>query len=149
MIHLYRKLLNGSRKTLRPAFTLIEILVAVSILSMAFLYVLKVHTDNRKYIIYLSERNKNSLQDSLYLTKNILRHHKDTKTAYEILQRHVKIKEDHSREVLKKTQRAIFIPKEIKIIPPPETRGPTALVNEIKLKDAHSSNYWHFKIQSF
>jgi prepilin-type N-terminal cleavage/methylation domain-containing protein len=145
----YNRSLNNFSKTLRPAFTLIEILVAVSILSMAFLYVLKVHTDNRKHIIYLSERNKNSLQDSLYLTKNILRHHKDTKTAYEILQRHIKVKEDQSRETLKKTQRAIFIPKEIKIIPPPDRPGPTALVNEVKLKDAHSSNYWHFKIQSF
>ena len=149
MIHLHRKLLNGSSKTLRPAFTLIELLVAVSILSMAFLYVLKVHTDNRKYIIYFSERNKNSLQDSLYLTKNILRYHKDKKTAYELLQNHFKIKEDQSREILKKTQRAISIPKEIKIIPPPETRGPTALVNEVTLKDTHTSHYWHFKIQSF
>jgi len=136
-------------KKLRPAFTLIEILISVSILSVAFLYVLQVHTDNRKHIIYLAERNKNSLQDSLYLSKNILRHHKDTKSAYEILERHFKVKKDESRQVLKKSSRAIFIPKEIKIIPPPETRGPTALVNEVKLKDSHSSNYWHFKIQSF
>jgi len=136
-------------KSMRPAFTLIEILIAVSILSVAFLYVLQVHTDNRKHIIYLSERNKNSLQDSLFLSKNILRHHKDTKTAYEILQRHFKIKEDESRQALKKIERSIYIPKEIKIIPPPDQGGPTALVNEVKLKDKHSANYWHVKIQSF
>ena len=135
-------------KTLRPAFTLIEILISVVILSGAFLHVLKVHTANREHIIYLSERNKQSLQDSLYLSKNILRHHKDNKTAYEILERHFSIKEDESRQALKKSSRDIFIPKEIKIIPPPDTRGPTALVNEVKLKDKHSSYYWHFKIQS-
>lgn len=149
LIKQYKESLLTPCKALRPAFTLIEILISVVILSGAFLYVLKVHTDNREHIIYLSERNKNSLQDSLFLTKNILRHHKDTKTAYDILERHIKIKEDSSREVEKNTQRAIFIPKEIKIIPPPETRGPTALVNEVKLKDKHSSNYWHFKIISF
>ena len=141
--------LNDSCKTLRPAFTLIEILISVSILSVAFLYVLRVHTDNREHIIYLSERNKQSLQDSLYLSKNILRHHKDNRTAHEILERHFKVKEDKSRQALKKSNRDIFIPKEIRIIPPPETRGPTALVNEIKLKDTHSSYYWHFKIISF
>jgi len=136
-------------KALRPAFTLIEILISVSILSVAFLYVLRVHADNRKHIIYLSERNKNSLQDSLFLSKNILRYHKDTKTAYEILRRHLKVKEDESRQALKKIKRSIYIPKEIRIVPPPDQGGPTALVNEVKLKDKHSVNYWHVKIQSF
>jgi len=136
-------------KVLRPAFTLVEILISVAILSVAFLYVLRVHADNRKHIIYLSERNKNSLQDSLFLSKNILRHHKDTKTAYEILQRHIKVKEDESRQALKKIKRSIYIPKEIRIVPPPDKGGPTALVNEVKLKDKHSVNYWHVKIQSF
>jgi len=136
-------------KALRPAFTLIEILISVAILSVAFLYVLRVHADNRKHIIYLSERNKNSLQDSLFLSKNILRHHKDTKTAYEILQRHIKVREDESRQALKKIKRSIYIPKEIRIVPPPDKGGPTALVNEVKLKDKHSVNYWHVKIQSF
>lgn len=134
---------------LRPAFTLIEILVAVSILSVSFLFVLKMHSDNAKHILYLSERNKQSLEDSLYLGTNILRYHKDNKTAYDLIERYIKIKEDKSKEILKKSHRDIFIPEEIKIIPPPDTRGPTALVNEIKLKDKHSANYWHFKIQSF
>jgi prepilin-type N-terminal cleavage/methylation domain-containing protein len=144
MIHLKR-----ASKTLRPAFTLIEILVAVSILSVSFMFVLKMYSDNKSHILYLSERNKNSLQDSLYLSENILRYHKDNKTAYEILERHVQIKEDESKQILKKTSRDIFIPDEIKIIPPPDTRGPTALVNEIKIKDKHSAIYWRFKIQAF
>jgi len=136
-------------KALRPAFTLIEILISVSILSVAFVYVLKVHSDNAKYIIYLSERNKHSMEDSLFLSKNILRYHKDKKTAYDILNRYVKVKEDESRTILKKAHRNIFIPEEIRIVPPPDTQGPTAIVNEVKLKDKHSSNYWHFKIQSY
>ena len=136
-------------KTLRPAFTLIEILIAVSILSVAFVYVLKVHSDNAKYIVYLSERNKHSLEDSLFLGTNILRYHKDKKSAYDILEHYAKIKKDESRSILKKAHRTIFIPEEIKLVPPPETKGPTAIVNEIKLKDKHSANYWHFKIQAF
>ncbi len=136
-------------QTLRPAFTLIEILIAISILSVTFLYVLKVHSDNAKHIVYLSERNKHSLEDSLYLSTNILRYHKDRRSAYDILERHIRVEEDESRKILKKSERSIFIPEEIKIIPPPDTRGPTAIVNEIKLKDKHSAIYWHFKIQSF
>ncbi len=136
-------------KTLRPAFTIIEILVSVIILSFAIIFVLKIHTDNREQIIYISERNKLSLQDSLYLSTNIMRYHKDNKTAYEILEKFFKIKEFESREILKKTSRDIFIPEEIRIIPPPDQPGPTAIVNEIMLKDQHSSIYYRFNLESF
>jgi len=136
-------------KTLRPAFTIIEILISVIIISFGIIFVLQIHSDNEEQIIYISERNKHSLQDSLYLSKNILRYHKDKKSAYTVLERHFKVAEDKSRQILKNSSRNIFIPEEIKIIPPPETRGPTALVNEVKIKDKHSAIYWHFKIQSF
>ncbi len=138
-----------SPNTLRPAFTIIEILVSVIIISFSIIYVLQIHTSNHEQIVYITERNKRSLEDSLYLTTKILEHHKDTKNAYDILERQFKIKEDETREILKKNERSVYIPEEILIIPPPETPGPTAVVNEVKLKGNHSSVYWHFKITSF
>ena len=134
---------------LRPAFTIIEILISVIIISFSIIYVLQIHTSNGKQIVYISERNKRSLEDSLYLTHRILKHHKDTKSAYDILDRTFKIKELQSREILKKNERSIYIPDEIEIIPPPDTPGPTAIVNEVKLKGEHSSIYWHFNITKF
>ena len=133
---------------LRPAFTIIEILVSVIIISISIIYVLKLHTSNYKQIVYISERNKRSLEDSLYLTKSILRHHRDSKTAEDLLQKFFKIKEQESREILKNTKRDIFIPDEVLIFPPPNIPGPTAKVNEVKLKGEHSSIYWHFEITS-
>lgn len=138
-----------SHNRLRPAFTIIEILISVIIISFSIIYVLKIHTSNHEQIVYITERNKRSLEDSLYLTTKILEHHKDTKSAYDIIERQLRIKEDETREILKKNERSIFIPEEIQIIPPPETPGPTAIVNEVKLKGEHSSVYWHFKITSF
>lgn len=136
-------------KQLRPAFTIIEILISVIIISLAIIPVLKVHTSSHEQIVYITERNKRALQDSLYLSSNILNYHQDTKTAYDILGNFFKIKELESREILKKNRRDIFIPEEIKIIPLPEQGGPTAIVNEIMLKDKHSSNYYHFKLEAF
>ena len=136
-------------KNLRPGFTIIEILISVIILSLAIIPVLKVHTDNHEQIVYISERNKRALQDSLYLSSNILQYHKDNKNAYEILERFFKIKELQSREILKKNSRDIFIPEEIRILPMEEQGGPSAIVNEIILKDKHSSNYYLFSLGSF
>lgn len=136
-------------KNSTKAFTIIEVLISVMIISFAIIFVLKLHTENEKQIIYISERNKLSLQDSLYLTLNILDHDKDNKTAYDILESHFKIKELESREILKKQTRDINIPEEIKIIPPPEQRGPVAIVNEVMIKDKYSSIFYHFKLESF
>lgn len=134
---------------MRPAFTIIEILVSVLIISVSIIYVLKIHSGNREQIIYILERNKRSLSDSLFLDHTVLRYHKDKKNAYEILQPEVKIKELKSREILKKEERDIFTPEEIVIVPPPDVPGASAIVNEVKLKGEHSSNYWHFKITHF
>ena len=136
-------------KQLRPAFTIIEILISVIIISLAIIPVLKIHTENHEQIVYISERNKRALQDSLYLSSNILQHHQDNKTAYEVLERLFKIKEQESRGILKKSSRDVFIPEEIKIIPMQEQSGPAAIVNEVMLKDKHSSNYYHFKLEGF
>ncbi|MFK5975632.1 MAG: prepilin-type N-terminal cleavage/methylation domain-containing protein [Sulfurovum sp.] len=136
-------------KKLQKAFTIIEVLISVLIISFAIIFVLKLHTDNEKQIIYISERNKLSLQDSLYLTRDILNHHKDNKSAYDILEKEFKIKKLESREILKNQTRDIFIPEEIKIIPPPEQPGPVAIVNEVLIKDKYSSIFYHFKLESF
>jgi len=136
-------------KNLRSAFTIIEILISVIIISFSIIFVLKIHSSNHKQIVYLSERNKRSLEDSLYLSLNVLNHHKDKKSAYDLIEKDIRIKELESREILKKNEREIYIPDEILISPPPDTGGPTAIVNEIKLKGKYSSVYWHFKIKSF
>lgn len=136
-------------KTFHQAFTLIELLISVVIISFAIVYVLKLYSANKEQIVYISERNKRSLEDSLYLTKNILKYHKETKSADDILVKYFQIKESKSREILQHNKRDIYIPEELHIMPPPDTPGPTAIANEIKIKDKHSSIYWHFKITSF
>ena len=136
-------------KQFRPAFTIIEILISVIIISLAIIPVLKIHTENHKQIVYISERNKRALQDSLYLSENILQHHRDNKTAYEILERSFKISELKSREILKKSSRDIFIPEEMRVTTVQEQEGPAAIVNEVMLKGKHSSNYFHFKLEGF
>jgi prepilin-type N-terminal cleavage/methylation domain-containing protein len=139
-------------KTSRPAFTLIEILISVLILSGTIVYALKIHSQNREQIIYISERSKLSLQDSLFVADDTLQYHKDTKTAYDIVEKYFKIDELKSREILKNISREYYIPEPIQLIPEEQdtlTPTPAAEVEEIKIKDEYSSSYFHFKINSF
>ncbi len=136
------------RKTVRSAFTLIEVLVSVLILSGTIVYALKIHSQNEEQIIYISERSKLSLQDSLFVSNDSIKYHKDTKTAYDVLRKYFKVEDQKSREVLKNISREYFIPEPIKIITD-EAEAPAAVVDEIKIKDKFSSSYFHFKINSF
>ena len=136
-------------RTLRPAFTIIEILISVIIISLAIVPVLKLHTNNHGQIVYISERNKRALQDSLYLDSTILSYHQDTKTAYDLLGRLFKVTDTKSREILKDRHRDIFIPEPIELIPGEEQGGPTATINEIILKGQHNSAYYHLKLGGF
>jgi prepilin-type N-terminal cleavage/methylation domain-containing protein len=136
-------------KPLRPAFTLIEVLVSVLILSTSIVYVLNIHSQNHEQIIYISERNKHALEDSLYLDSNVLRYHKDEKNAYDLLQNTLKVDDFQSRKILKNIKRNIFIPEAIHLTPEEETGGPAATINEIKIKGTYPSTYFRFQIQSF
>ncbi|DAB39900.1 MAG TPA: hypothetical protein CFH81_06680 [Sulfurovum sp. UBA12169] len=132
-------------KRLRSAFTLIEVLVSVLIISVSIIFVLKLHSDNHQEAVYISERNKLSLQDSLYLTPFVLRYHKDTKDAYSLLQNDFYIESSKSKEILKKNKRAIFIPESRETLPSEEEEyGYAATFNQILLKDAYSSSYFRF-----
>ena len=135
-------------KILRHAFTIIEILISVIIISISIVYVLKVHSQNHAQIVYISERNKLSLQDSLFLPNDVTRYHKEKKDAYEVLRTHFKIDDFKSREILKKASREFFVPEPISLTPE-EEGGPAATIEEIKLKDRYSSAYFHFKISGF
>jgi len=135
-------------KVSRPAFTLIEILISVLILSGTIVYALKIHSQNHEQIVYISERNKLSLQDSLFVAEDTLRYHKDTKTAYDIIEKHFKVDDLKSREILKKISREYFIPETIQLMAEGEIT-PSAVIDEIKIKDKFSSFYFHFKINSF
>ncbi len=137
---------TSSHKHLRPAFTIIEILVSVIILSYSIVYVLKIHSSNHEQIVYISERNKHTLSDSLYLSTEVLKYHKDKKSAYDLLENDIKLKNLQSRNILKEDERSVFIPHPIVLTPPPELGGPSFVIQEVKLKGKHSAIYWHFEL---
>jgi len=131
-----------------------EILISVIIISVSIVYVLKVHSQNHAQIVYITERNKLSLQDSLFLTEDVMRYHKDKKDAYEVLHSYFKIEDFKSQAILKKASREFFIPEPVTLIPGEDsdtgdTSAPTATIEEIKLKDSYASSYFHFKISAF
>jgi prepilin-type N-terminal cleavage/methylation domain-containing protein len=134
----------------RRAFTLIEVIVSVILISGVILGILKLLEESRSQAVYISQRNLVALQDSLYLTPNSLKYHKENKDAYTILDPYFKIDNFNSKKILKEITRDIFIPEPLTIsLFDDGEEGPKAIIDEIMLKDRYSSFYFRFKISGF
>jgi len=133
-------------KKLSRAFTLIEVLISVIILSGSIVYALQIHSQTREQIIYISERNKLSLQDSLFVSSDALSYDKDTKEAYDVIYRYFRVENLKSREILKNISRTYDIPEPLRL-GNDEDELPGAVIDIIKIKDKYISTYYHFKIE--
>ena len=134
----------------RHAFSIIEILVSVVILSTSILFVLRLYSNNHEQIVYISERNNQMLNDSLFLLPEIKNYHSSQRDAYTVLEKHFKIQSDESREALKKIERKIYVPEPLSIIPPASKEdkgnGVSTTFNQFMLKKEHSSIYSRIEV---
>ena len=133
----------------RSAFTIIEVIISVIILSGAIIYVLNIHSNTRDEIEYIMQKDRYTIQDSLFLNNKVLNYHKENKNAYDIIEARFKISKLKSREILKNIKRDIFIPEAINLNQDDVLQIPfNVKFQEIKLKDKYSSYYFHFSIDS-
>lgn len=127
----------------RQAFTIIEVLVSVVLISIVALGAVKLQQESRSMALYLADRSKSELSNTLFLGKEVMRYHKDEKDAYTLISRTFKLSEDTSREILKESKRSIFISDPIKLS---DSTLPIK-VNEIMLKDKYPARFIHFEVQ--
>ena len=127
------------RQNLRSAFTIIEVIVSVIIISIVVLGITKINKQNIDMAEYIANRNKSELSNSLFLTKEAFRYDKSEKDAYTLLHG-MKISKLESRQYLKSIKRKIYIDKNIKL-----DKTPIPLkVNAIMLQSKYATKYYRF-----
>ena len=132
----------------RDGFTLIEVIMSVLIVSIVVMGAMKLQGQNHDMAVYISERGKSELDNSLFLTKKAYRYDKDEKDAYEILRDKFNIKDDEGKEVLKSIVKEIHITEEEEIpITLPDGGAPifTFYCNEVLLKGVYPTRYYNFR----
>jgi prepilin-type N-terminal cleavage/methylation domain-containing protein len=139
---------NFKKRNSNKAFTLIEVLVSVIIVSIVVVGALKLQGQNSNMATYLLKRGNAELDNSLFLTDRVQRYDKSKKNAYDILVDEFQIKDDESRQLLKKIEKKINI-TEAEPIPVGETEDSPALFtfysNEILLNGKYPARYYTFK----
>jgi len=133
---------------IKKAFTLIEVIMSVIIVSIVVMGAMQVQEQNSDMATYLLKRGKSELDNALFLTEKVQRYSKDTKSAYDILTDEFSIKDFKSREILKKIEKTINI-TEAEAIPVGEKDGEPALFvfysSEILLKGNYPARYYTFR----
>ena len=132
---------------IKKAFTLIEVIVSVIIVFTVVIGALKLHGQNSDMATYLMNRGNAELDNSLFLTERVQRYDKSKKNSYDILVDEFQIKDDESRQLLKKIEKKINITEAAPIPIGTEESGLlfTFYSKEILLKGKYPSRYYTFK----
>jgi len=133
---------------MRQAFTLIEVIMSVIIVSIVVMGAMELESKNRDMAVYIAQRGNSELDNSLFLIKKVYKYDKDEKDAYELIRDEFNIKDDDSREILKTITKKINITEEEEIpISIEEGAEPifTFYTNEILLKGKYPARYYNFR----
>ncbi len=125
---------------MRKAFTLMEIMVSVVLIAIVVLGIIKIQKENIFMAKYIAGRVQSELSNTLFLSKTAMRYNKDEKDAYTLLS-HMRIRNDKSKEILKKITRKIYITEPLPIgeLPIPiELRA-------VMLKSEYSARFYRIK----
>jgi prepilin-type N-terminal cleavage/methylation domain-containing protein len=125
---------------MRRAFTILEVLVSVTLISIVVLGIVKIEAQNQQIAHYISGRVKSELANTLFLVPKIMRYDKEEKNAYTVLEK-LHGDKDITRKTLKETKRKINISDPLKLgeLPIPVE------VRAIMLKSEYSARYYRIK----
>ncbi len=133
---------------MRRGFTLIEVIMSVIIVSIVVMGAMKLQDRNREMAIYIQQRGSSELDNSIFLTAKVYRYDKSEKDAYELVRDEFNIKDDNSKETLKKIIKKINITED-KNIPISIEEGSepifTFYTNEVLLKGKYPARYYNFR----
>jgi prepilin-type N-terminal cleavage/methylation domain-containing protein len=125
---------------MRKAFTLMEIMVSVVLIAIVVLGIIKLQKENIFMAKYIAGRVQSEMGNTLFLGKEAVRYNKDEKDAYTLVS-HMRIRNDKSKEILKKIQRKIYVSEPLPIgeLPIPIE------VRAIMLKHEYSARFYRVK----
>lgn len=117
-----------------------EIMVSVVLIAIVVLGIIKIQKENIFMAKYIAGRVQSELSNTLFLSKTAMHYNKDEKDAYTLLS-HMRIRNDKSKEILKKITRKIYITEPLPIgeLPIPiELRA-------VMLKSEYSARFYRIK----
>ena len=122
----------------RKAFTIIEVLVSILIMTTSIITILKIHQQQSEQLIYISERGKDTLSDSIFLATH---NTKDEYSCKEIIKDKLRLSNNSSDISFSEYCKRKYNWTEGKNIPVGDSIK--IGVNNVYLKDRYKNNYYN------
>ena len=140
------KLYKIKVKLLRQAFTLMEILISVIIITVVAFSLLEIYSQNRSFAVYINQRPLISLTSTLYNFVDLEKYDKSEKDVYELIRNDFDIKNDSVRQYLKKVKKKIEVKDEKEILEE-ATYGIGIFSREYRLKDKVTTSFFRLGVK--
>ena len=128
----------------KKAFTIIELLVSVVLISVVILAIIKIQSQTRDMAHYITERGLSQFSNTLFLDDSVEKYHRSNKDAYSVIGNLFKNDKFRNREILENYKRDIFISDNLNL---EEDQVIPFKVYQVRLKgDSSSANFYRFSI---
>ena len=129
---------------MKKAFTIIELLVSVVLISVVILAIIKIQSQTRDMAHYITNRALSQLTNTLFLDDSVEKYHRSNKDAYSVIGHIFKSDRFNSREILEKYDRDIFISDNLNL---EDDQVIPFKVYQVRLKgDSSSASFYRFSI---
>ena len=121
----------------RPAFTLMEVMVSVVLISVVVLGIVMIRHQNSALMEFITKRIKGEFANSLFLGPSVMQYNGDTKDALTLLKR-MNVNDIEARRILEGEKRLIHVSAPLPVDPPTSPFG----LRAIMLKGDFSARYY-------
>ena len=128
----------------KKAFTIIELLVSVVLISIVIAAILQMQQQTRDMAVYISDRSKSEFTNTIFAIDESERYHGSKKDAYTIISKSFKFNDFKNKEILEKKEKNIFVTDSIKLVEIEDMPPIPFEVKKILLKGNSSSMFYRF-----
>ncbi len=132
------------KKSNKKAFTIIELLVSVVLISIVIAAILQMQQQTRDMAVYISDRSKSEFTNTLFTIDESEQYHNSEKDAYTIIAQSFRFNDFKNKEILEKKKKNIFVTDALKLVEIEDMPPIPFEVKKIMLKGNSSSIFYRF-----
>ncbi len=131
-------------KSNKKAFTIIELLISVVLISIVIAAILQMQQQTRDMAVYITDRSKSEFTNTLFVIDESERYHNSEKDAYTLISQSFKFDDFKNKEILEKKKKNIFVTDALKLVEIEDMPPIPFEVKKILLKGNSSSIFYRF-----
>lgn len=131
------------KKSNKKAFTIIELLISVVLISIVIAAILQMQQQTRDMAVYITDRSKSEFTNTLFAIDESERYHNSEKDAYTLIAQSFRFDDFKNKEILEKKKKNIFVTDALKLVEIEDMPPIPFEIKKVLLKGSNSSSIFY------